>query len=173
MPCLAFSYPDKYDSDIEKYSKLYMPGIPWRLYKSQLIAESNLKPGVVSPVGARGIAQFMPATWLEVSRKLGYEKTVHPSMAKPAIQAGAYYMGTQRLYWSKKTISDMERHRFAQASYNAGRGNIFKAWRLSGNSKRWNLVASWLPNVTGPRNSKETRNYVFKIWRLYAANPRL
>ena len=166
-------YSSKYDGDIRKYSEQYMPGIPWRLYKCQLIAESNLDPSAVSPAGARGLAQFMPGTWLEVSRRLGYDSSVHPSMAKYAIQAGAYYMGTLRLHWTRKSVGDMERHKFSQASYNAGVGNIGKAWLRAGRDKRWEYVVEWLPRVTGARYAKETKGYVAKIWRLYGSNPRI
>ena len=37
-------------------------GVPPNLLLSQLTAESGLNPNAVSPVGARGIAQFMPGT---------------------------------------------------------------------------------------------------------------
>lgn len=36
--------------------------VPAELLAAQLMAESNFNPGAVSPVGASGIAQFMPAT---------------------------------------------------------------------------------------------------------------
>jgi soluble lytic murein transglycosylase-like protein len=36
--------------------------VPGALLAAQLMAESNFNPFAVSPAGARGIAQFMPAT---------------------------------------------------------------------------------------------------------------
>lgn len=57
-----------------------MPGVDWRLLKAQYYQESHLKPNAVSPVGAAGVAQFMPATWRQISRELGYGN-VSPHLA--------------------------------------------------------------------------------------------
>ena len=67
---LALSWPDKYDWQIRKAVKNYLPTVDWRLYKAQLIQESSLRPLVVSHAGAKGLAQFMPSTWADVSSQL-------------------------------------------------------------------------------------------------------
>ena len=39
------------------------PSVPSRVLAAQIATESSWQTDVVSPVGAQGIAQFMPATW--------------------------------------------------------------------------------------------------------------
>ena len=53
----------KYDGMFRKYSKHYFgPHVNWKWFKSQAIAESNLKPAARSPTGAVGIMQILPST---------------------------------------------------------------------------------------------------------------
>ena len=66
---------DRYDSMWQCYSEWdrrrdgswfqRQTPLDWRLLKAQGIAESNLDPDAVSPVGAKGLTQFMDATWKE------------------------------------------------------------------------------------------------------------
>lgn len=163
-PAQAVTIPDRYDREIKTAADTWMPGVPWTIYKSQLYQESLLKPDAVSHVGARGLAQFMPATWREVAGQLGYGADVSPHMVEPAILAGAYYMHRQRSAW--RAVGDFDRHRLACGSYNAGLGNIRKAWRRAGSSD-WPSVAAALPAVTG-RHALETQTYVTRIWRWFA-----
>ena len=60
----------------------------------------------------------------------------------------------------------LERHRLAQSSYNAGAGNIIKAQSLCGGARDWADIAPCLPRVTG-RHAAETIGYVDAIakWR--------
>ncbi|MGI0013305.1 MAG: transglycosylase SLT domain-containing protein [Nitrososphaera sp.] len=166
LPSLCFSanyFPSKYDTDIKSAQKMYLPGLPWQFVKAQLYQESRLNPNAVSPAGARGIGQFMPGTWKEVSQRLGYG-AIGPHEAGPAIHASAYYMATLRQAWRR--LQDMERHKFALASYNAGRGNVSRARRLAGNSGRWDKTADQLHKVTG-RYSRETVTYVRRVFQWY------
>lgn len=158
---------DRYDADIKKASKRYMPGIPWQLWKAQLYQESRLDPNARSPAGAQGIAQFMSPTWREVSLRLGYSKHINRNMAAPAIQAGAFYMSRLRRVWELRSIEDYERHRHALGCYNAGCGNISRAWRLAGKPALWETTAKFLPKITG-RFSRETSLYVQRIWQWWA-----
>lgn len=99
----------------------------------------------------------MPATWAEVSKAMRWE-LVDRRLAGPAIEGGAYYMATLRKQWaSRDTI-----HQFAQASYNAGAGNIRRAWRLCDKPESWELSATCLPSITG-KHAKETIGYVQQI----------
>lgn len=159
--CSAWSFPDRYDRDIQQAAKRYLPGYDWRLWKAQLYQESLLNPEAVSPVGARGVAQFMPATWLEVSRQLGIEG-VSPHMAGPAIEAGAFYQGRQVRMWSAPR-PESDRYSLAAASYNAGAGNILKAQRACGGVNGYSAIIACLPRVTG-EHSEETKTYVQRIW---------
>ncbi len=161
---LAFYFPDHYDQEIKKASRQYLPGLDWRLLKAQFYQESHLKPEAVSPVGAAGVAQFMPGTWRDVSRELGF-KNVSPHMAKPAILAGAYYMAKLRQGW-RSPRPEADRYSLALASYNAGFGNLLKAQKKSGGKNLYPEIVAYLPKVTG-RHSKETTDYVRRIWRYW------
>lgn len=160
----ASSFPDRYDRDIEQAAERYLPSIDWRLLKAQFYQESRLDPAAVSPVGAAGVAQFMPGTWLEVSRALGLEG-VSPHMAGPAIEAGAYYMARLRSGWSAPR-PEADRHSLALASYNAGFGSLLAAQRRCGGTNLYREISPCLPAVTG-EYSRETLTYVRRIWRYW------
>ena len=150
-----------YDVQIRKWNSVYTPSLPWYWNKAQLVAESNLKPNAVSPVGAMGLGQFMPATWKEVSRELKFGEA---SAFAPAlnIQAHAYYMAKLRSQF-KRERPEWDRHSLALASYNAGLGNVLKAQKLGGNSLLYKPMANALHKVTG-HHHKETLTYVDRIW---------
>ena len=60
----------RYDDTFRKYSKRYFGvGFDWRLFKAQGMAESNLDSAAQSWVGARGVMQLMPATFLEITSR--------------------------------------------------------------------------------------------------------
>lgn len=109
-------FPTAYDSVIE--SSANAQGISPRVFKSMLISESSLRPDAVSNVGARGIAQFMPATWREWTRKFYGEELPFDDAFNPykAIPLSARY-----LRW----LLDQTRGEYAPAlaSYNGGIGN--------------------------------------------------
>lgn len=141
---------------------LYESVYGMEILKAQLYQESLLNPNAVSHVGASGLGQFMPATWGEVSRQLGYEGVSVFSTAHN-IDAAAYYMsGRLRMWSSPRPISD--RLSLGWACYNAGCGWILKAQKLCGNQNLYNEIIECLPKVTG-KHSKETMTYVERIWR--------
>jgi membrane-bound lytic murein transglycosylase F len=140
-----------------------MPGVDWRLFKAQLWQESRFKEDAVSPVGAGGIAQFMPGTWDYVSQRLGMNGSRFDSSL--AIPAAAYYMQQQRLFWHSPR-PEPDRHKLALCNYNAGRGNCLAAQRLCAGSVLYSEVIKCLPDVTG-RHSTETINYVVSIYGFY------
>lgn len=157
---------DRYDRAIAASVERWWPDFPFpNAWKAQLYQESLLDPDAVSPAGARGIAQFMPATWLEVTRALALG-TVSPNVAEIAIEAGAYYMATQRRFWRTER-PQIERHRLAQASYNAGAGNIAAAQRKCGYARDWRDISPCLAQITG-RHARETITYVERIARWWA-----
>lgn len=136
----------------------------WLTLKAQYYQESRLDPAAVSPAGARGIAQFMPATFAEAVRALGWG-AVSPHDARFAIEAGAWYMARLCAGWSSPRPT-LDRQQLAQASYNAGMGNLLRAQAACGGAVRWPAVAACLPSVTG-RHAQETLTYVDRIarWR--------
>lgn len=164
---LSALFGSKYDIQIKQAVDRYWPDFPvWKAWKAQLFQESKLNPDAVSPVGARGLAQFMPGTWKDVSRELGM-LGVSPN-SELAIQAGAYYMMKLRRIWSSPR-PEGERQKLAQASYNAGAGHILKAQRICSGAPLWVDIAPCLVQVTGPANAHETQTYVERIGRWQAA----
>jgi len=166
-PC--FSAPllnnHQYDESIQSSVKRYWAGYPdWKWWKAQLYQESLLEPTARSHVGAEGIAQFMPATWRQVSKQMGY-RSISPRDAKYAIAAGAFYMAQLKRSWKAKR-PEMDRHFLAAASYNAGMGNILHAQDRCGNKSLYKEIIACLPQVTG-RHSRETITYVERIQKWY------
>lgn len=163
LSCSASSWPDKYDYQIFKATKQFLPGVDWRLYKAQLIQESALRTDAVSPAGAKGIAQFMPATWHEVSEKLAVAGS--PFDSNLAIPAGAYYMSQLRHGWRWER-PEIDKHNLALASYNAGFGNMLRAQRRCNNAVEYAAIIECLHKITG-HHANETIGYVISIRRYH------
>lgn len=155
-------FPKTYDQQIKQAASHWLPGVPWQFWKAQLYQESRLDPAARSQVGAEGLAQFMPATWAEVSKAMGYGLIDRRTVAT-AIEGGAYYMSQLRKQWKP---NDLEKHRFSVASYNAGAGTIRRAQRACEAAQEWATVATCLPDITG-QHAAETIGYVRQIWRWY------
>ncbi len=150
----------KYDHYFKKYSKHYFgAGFDWRWFKAQAIAESTLNPKAKSRVGALGLMQIMPTTYEEIRRANPHFKGIKEP--KWNIAAGVYY--NRQLYrrWSKY-IDAGKRLPFTFGSYNAGFGNVRKAYRKAkkkaGEVVKWEQVEPFAPG--------ETRHYVRRIHRL-------
>lgn len=152
----------KYDKAIKSAVLAYWTDYPnWKIYKAQLYQESLLDTNAKSPVGAKGLAQFMPRTWMDMQRRMNMPKWATPYMPKYSIKAGAYYMRTLRNSWTTKRSVE-QKHNLALASYNAGLGNILKAQRKCKGAILWEDIAPCLKEITG-KYSKETLMYVDKI----------
>jgi membrane-bound lytic murein transglycosylase F len=154
---------NEYDYEFKKYWELWNPHtmIPdqWKLLKSQCYAESGFNTKAVSPVGAKGICQFMPATWNEN----GFGKNVFDADAN--INSASYYMMKMRSNW-KSERPESDRMKLAGASYNAGFGNLLKAQNRCGGVLLYDDIVKCLYLVTGYHH-KETITYVKRIWKGY------
>ena len=155
----------QYDDLIKRSAETFMPSVDWRLWKAQVKAESAFRAGAVSPVGAMGLAQIMPATFKEIAERSGIKG--QPFDPETNLMSGAWYMARQRAIF-KAPRPDFERHNLAMAAYNAGAGSIIRAQRLAGNPAEWQPVADQLHLITG-RHAKETRDYVTKIRAFHRA----
>lgn len=107
----------------------------------------------------------MPKTWSDIIKQLGWSG-VSATQAGPAIEAGAFYMLRLRQQWSKNRPVPLERHKLAEASYNAGSGNIIKAQIACSGALLYDDIAPCLPQITGAK-AQETITYVKRIaqWR--------
>ncbi len=119
-------------------------GVDYELLKALIVAESGFDPKAVSPKGAIGLMQVMPATaerWgLRGDAKLSIEK----KLADPQLNVRT---GTRYLRHLMGLFPD--RLDLALAAYNAGEGAVQRA----GNR---------IPNY------RETQNYVKTVMHLYA-----
>lgn len=150
-----------YDAQIKSAVKRFSAGRDPDLLKAQLWQESRFKVDAVSPVGAAGIAQFMPATWEEQTAKLGLAGS--PFDADLSILVAARYMQQQYSFWSSPR-PEYDRENLALCNYNAGAGNCLKAQKLSGGEVLYPHIIQYLPDVTG-HFSRETIEYVQHIRR--------
>ena len=165
--CKFYKYNNinQYDTYFKKYSKQYLHiNFDYLYIKSQAIAESNLNPNALSPVGAQGILQIMPNTYKDIVRKNPEIKGTAREV-KWNIQAGVYYMSEIWNKWKKKQTW-LDHWNFSTSSYNAGMGNIIKAQKLSKeqnlNTEIWDSIEKTLPSIT-KHHSNETIGYVHRI----------
>lgn len=151
----ASAFNTAYDGTIREAWQLYHPGDDWRWWKAQLYQESRLDPHARSPVGALGIAQFMPATAVQYG-------LVDRRLAAPSILAGARMMRDMMRFWRAPRTAASHR-RLAQASYNAGAGNLLKAQTRCNGHREYEAIMECLPAVTGAKNARETAGYAPSI----------
>jgi soluble lytic murein transglycosylase-like protein len=120
----------------------------------------------VSPVGARGIMQVMPATWGEIQRAMGW-RNVSPHSAHHNIFGGIWYQARMAKVWTGRGRSIAEAYDLGLAGYNAGTGTILAAQSQCHDARLWVEISPCLVGVSGPANAKQTVDYVRRIarWR--------
>lgn len=150
----------KYDHYFKKYAKHYFgAGFDWRWFKAQAIAESTLQPDAKSNMGAIGLMQIMPATFEEIRGANPHFKSIEEP--KWNIAAGIYYNRQLFRRWAKY-IEGKDRLAFTFGSYNAGFGNVRKAYRKA--KEKEQEVRNW--EQVEPFTPSQTRHYVRRIHRL-------
>lgn len=153
----------KYDKAFKAYSNKYMPGVDWKILKAQCWQESRFKAFAVSPVGAKGICQFMPATWRDMEKRHNFVGDVFDPNLN--IEMAASYMAILRSGWSSPR-PETDRISLSLASYNAGFGNLLKAQRKCEMALMYDEIIQCLPDITH-HHSKETIDYVSNIWNYW------
>ncbi len=156
----------EFDDAIKQHHTHFGLPLDWRMLKAQLVAESGLNPTAKSPVGALGLAQFMPKTWDEVMKGLGLPADTPRTDTDTSIKACAYYMRSLFGKW-KAPRPEIDRYCLALASYNAGMGNILKAQKLATEKHPFATVIAQLPHVTGNDNARQTQAYVARTLAVY------
>jgi len=161
------TFTTEFDPLIQSAAARYLSGWGWLWWKAQLLQESQLDLKATSSAGAEGIAQLMPPTKKQLYRDLKFPATATAFDPEFAIPAGAYYMGKLRRAWFMDRTED-DRRRLAQASYNAGLGNIIAAQRAANNARDYASIIAALPKITGEANAAETAGYIVHIEKYFA-----
>jgi len=144
---LAFPLP--YRKSLEQYCHAQM--LDPYLMAALIRQESEFNPKAISRANARGLAQVMPATGRQLSRKLGIKyRTAMLFTPDTNLRLGTYYL---------KQLSDELQGKWeaALASYNAGKSHV-NTWLAAGNYRE---PAEFVESI--PFN--ETRSYVQSVLR--------
>ena len=112
---------------------------PVATFASQVHQESRWRPDAVSPVGAQGIAQFMPATadWIaQAYPALAERQPFNPSWGLRAL------VTYDRHLWDRvKASSECDRMAMTLSAYNGGLGWVWRDQKLAtangADSSRW------------------------------------
>jgi soluble lytic murein transglycosylase len=136
------NYPLAFREEVAKHAQAN--GVPDSLVYAVMRTESNYFPGALSPVGAVGLMQIMPATAERIS-KGGSEKLTRPDLN---IRLGSKHLKDLMSIYDKNIA-------LTAAAYNAGSGNV----------KRWQKSLAGLPQDEFIESIpfRETREYVKKV----------
>lgn len=122
-------------------------GWDWRLIAALIYQESKFSQEAVSPKGASGIMQLMPATAAEY----GIDSL---STTPEHIVAGVALLASIDKQLQPLITDNAQRTRFVLASYNVGIGHVLDARRLAekngNNPDRWNEVEGFLVKKSLP-----------------------
>jgi len=126
----------------------------WTMIHAISRQESQFYPRAISPVGARGLMQVMPATAREQAGKmgLGYSES---QLWEPSynMRLGSGYFQRMLSYYGGSYV-------LAVAAYNAGPGNVNRWLGANGDPRMGGTdVVQWIENIP----IFETRNYVQRV----------
>lgn len=167
--------PSDYEALIRRAAQT-CPGVTAPLLAAQLDAESGWNPNAVSPVGAQGLAQFMPGTWTSEGIDGDGDGLRDPFNPADAIASQASFMCT--LLAAVSTARDLRGDPvdLALAAYNAGLGAVrryagvppytetedyvrrIRAMMLT-YAAPIGSVGAWVVPVTGPITSRFGRRW--------------
>jgi membrane-bound lytic murein transglycosylase MltF len=145
-----------------KYGAQY--DMDYLLMMAQGYQESLLDQNAVSPVGAIGVMQIMPATGDEMA-------TGDITKLEPNIHAGIKYMDFMRnQFFADQPMDARNKILFSFAAYNAGPSRVLKLQKEA--EKRGLNPYIWFNNVeiiAGQRIGEETVTYISNIYKYYVA----
>ena len=116
--------------------------------------ESNFAPDAISPVGARGLMQIMPATAKQIARRKNKPFSVQMLNKNPDfnIELGSAYFAELVKRFEKSYV-------LAIAAYNAGPANVRKWLKTFGYPEENFDTVDWIEMIP----FDETRNYVHRV----------
>lgn len=131
---------NRYFSQVEPILKAN--GIPDD-FKYLMVAESSLRPGIVSPAGAAGLWQLMPETAKEYGLEVNKNVDERFNLEKSTVAACDYLKKSYAMFGDWLTVA---------ASYNVGHGRVLTELKKQNVTKAADM---WLP--------EETSRYMFRI----------
>lgn len=129
--------------------------VPTELVLSIARRESEFDPGVISPVGARGLMQVMPRTAQEVAGWLDVEYSETKLLTDPTYNAvlGATYLERLAQQFNGNAV-------MIAAGYNAGPSRPERWMQERGDPRRGDMdIIDWIEHIP----FTETRNYVMRV----------
>jgi len=145
-----------------KYASQY--DLDYLLMMAQGYQESRLDQRAISPVGAVGVMQVMPATGARM-----HVGDIHK--IEPNIHAGVKYMRqTENTYFDEASLDPIVKALFTFAAYNAGPNRIQELRKEA--LKRGLDPNRWFKNVeyvVAEKIGEETVTYVSNIFKYYIA----
>lgn len=129
--------------------------VPTELVLSIARRESEFDPGVISPVGARGLMQVMPRTAQEVAGWLDVEYSETKLLTDPTYNAvlGATYLERLAQQFNGNAV-------MIAAGYNAGPSRPERWMQERGDPRRGDMdIIDWIELIP----FTETRNYVMRV----------
>jgi soluble lytic murein transglycosylase-like protein len=147
LPVYLLMYPCYYDATIK--SEAQKRNVDPSFVRAVIRQESVFNAGVMSPAGAIGLMQIMPATGAALARELGEPWSVDTLYRAAAnIRYGTFYL--------RKLLNQFtENEVLALASYNGGPPNA-REWYSRNRDKDFDLFVEDI-------DFSETRNYVKKV----------
>lgn len=145
---LKAAYPEKYQNIVAKYSA--QNGLDTCLVYAVIRSESSFNPSAVSKVGALGLMQLTPPTFVWAMDKTP-EKESYTSSDLYTPEINVHY-GTIVL---SAFLKEFGNEPTAIAAYHAGRGNVNK-WLLNPNYSKDGKTLYYIP-------FDDTRAYVNKV----------
>ncbi len=143
----------KYDILIRQATLKYQAAqypyhVAW--HKARIKCESDFNTLAVSPVGAKGLCQFMPATEAEMGINAFIPAQSIPAMVRYTNAIASYLQVS-----FKSRPNGVREQCYVDAAYNTGMGRVRRLMRAYSNN--WSIIYYNLP--------METRNYVDRIQR--------
>lgn len=129
--------------------------VPTELVLAIARRESEFDPGVISPVGARGLMQVMPRTAQEVAGWLDVEYSETKLLTDPIYNAvlGATYLERLAQQFNGNAV-------MIAAGYNAGPSRPERWMEERGDPRRGEMdIIDWIEHIP----FTETRNYVMRV----------
>lgn len=133
-PSTVINVPEEYKQDIEAAAE--ESGFPAQILAAQVQAESNWDPNAVSPMGARGIAQFIPSTWDAIA------PGEDPFDPHASIRAQGRYM--KQIKGQVEHLANGDANKVIEltlAGYNAGPGAVLQFGGIPPYGEAQNYVA--------------------------------